>query len=367
MAEVRLEQLTKSFGGPPVVSEITFTIEDGEFLVLVGPSGCGKSTTLRMIAGLEAPTSGEIYIGNKEVTSLEPKNRDIAMVFQNYALYPHKNIYDNIAFSLSLRKIKKNLIEDQVKEAAEMLGITEYLHRFPKQLSGGQRQRVALGRAIVRHPQVFLMDEPLSNLDAKLRVQMRADLIKLHQQLKTTTIYVTHDQIEAMTMGSRIAVLKDGLLQQLGTPDEIYMKPVNTFVAGFIGTPPMNFINGKLVKESEKMVFKGKEVSIEVTNKVANNFAQEEVTLGIRPECINLTDTVSPDEQDGIITGVVEIVEYIGAEVIVHVITSGQDKIVMKVSGYGRIPCSGENIKVRASKEFIHIFDADSGTNAMNL
>lgn len=247
MAEIKMNNITKKYDGKvTAVENFNLDIDDKEFIVFVGPSGCGKSTTLRMIAGLEDITEGELYIGDRLVNDVAPKDRDIAMVFQNYALYPHMNVYDNMAFGLKLRKFKKDEIERRVKEAARILGLEQFLDRKPKALSGGQRQRVALGRAIVRDPQVFLMDEPLSNLDAKLRVQMRAEISKLHQRLQTTTIYVTHDQTEAMTMATRIVVMKDGVIQQVGTPKEVYDTPENVFVGGFIGSPAMNFLHGNL-------------------------------------------------------------------------------------------------------------------------
>src|SRR5579884_1450163 len=253
MARVVLEHVTKKFGEVLAVNDLNIDVRDREFLVLVGPSGCGKSTALRMIAGLEEATSGDIIIGDRRVNDVHPKDRDIAMVFQSYALYPHMSVYDNMAFGLKLRKVPKAEIDRRVKEAAEILGLENLLNRKPKELSGGQRQRVALGRAIVREPQVFLMDEPLSNLDAKLRVQTRAELIKLHQRLQTTVIYVTHDQTEAMTMGTRIAVMKDGVLQQLAPPQEVYDHPSNVFVAGFIGSPAMNFIEAQLVSDGGQL------------------------------------------------------------------------------------------------------------------
>lgn len=257
MANVILKDIVKKFGDVLAVNKVNLEIKDQEFVVLVGPSGCGKTTTLRMIAGLEEIDAGEIYIGDTLVNDVPPKDRDIAMVFQNYALYPHMDVYNNMAFGLKLRKFPKSDIDQRVKDAAEILGIQELLQRKPKQLSGGQRQRVAVGRAIVRHPKVFLFDEPLSNLDAKLRVQMRAELSKLHDRLKTTMIYVTHDQTEAMTMGDRIVVMRDGLVQQVGSPLELYNKPVNKFVAGFIGTPSMNFIDVVLKKEGDDLYLDG--------------------------------------------------------------------------------------------------------------
>src|SRR5512136_2209982 len=253
MARVVLENIGKNFGSVEAVKDFNLTIEDKEFAILVGPSGCGKSTALRMVAGLEEPTTGTIYIGDRAVNDFPPKDRDIAMVFQEYALYPHMSVYKNMAFGLKLRKFPKSEIDQRVREASEILGIQEFLDRKPKQLSGGQRQRVAVGRAIVRKPAVFLFDEPLSNLDAKLRVQMRAEIKRLQQQLKTTTLYVTHDQVEAMTMGSKIVVMKDGLIQQIGAPLEIYNRPANLFVAGFIGSPVMNFIPCRILSKGGRL------------------------------------------------------------------------------------------------------------------
>ena len=264
MAGVTLDHVSKVFGEVRAVNDLTIQIHDKEFLVLVGPSGCGKSTALRLIAGLEEATAGDIYIGDRRVNDVAPKDRDIAMVFQSYALYPHMTVYDNLAFGLKLRKTPKTEIDRRVKEAAEILGLQNLLKRKPKQLSGGQRQRVALGRAIVREPQVFLMDEPLSNLDAKLRVQTRAELIKLHQRLQTTVIYVTHDQVEAMTMGHRIAVMRDGILQQLDTPQALYDRPANMFVAGFIGSPSMNFFEGTVSGADERPVGRDRHPKLKV-------------------------------------------------------------------------------------------------------
>ncbi|MBC7189544.1 sn-glycerol-3-phosphate ABC transporter ATP-binding protein UgpC, partial [Candidatus Aerophobetes bacterium] len=264
MAEVRLRNVTKVFGKVVAVKNFTLDIKDGEFIILVGPSGCGKTTTLRTIAGLEEVTSGEIYIGDRLVNDVPPKNRDIAMVFQNYALYPHMNVYQNMAFGLKLRKVPKDEIDRVVKRTAELLGIRELLDRKPKELSGGQRQRVALGRAIVRNPKVFLFDEPLSNLDAKLRIAMRAELLDLHQRLKTTTIYVTHDQLEAMTMGDRIVVMNEGLIQQVDTPQNVYDHPINKYVAGFIGSPSMNFIECAIVKKNGDLYARTKGMELKI-------------------------------------------------------------------------------------------------------
>lgn len=359
MAEVRLEGICKHFGNTVAVAATNLVIQDGEFLVLVGPSGCGKSTTLRMVAGLEMPTGGEMYIGDRRVTFLEPKDRDIAMVFQSYALYPHKNVFENLAFGLRIRKAKDEDIKKNVYEVAEVLEISNYLARFPRELSGGQRQRVALGRAMVRYPSVFLMDEPLSNLDAKLRVQTRAELIKLHERLKTTIIYVTHDQIEAMTMGTRIAVMKDGIIQQIGTPDEVYKRPANLFVAGFIGMPPMNFFNGKIVAENSKMIFQGNGISMAIAGLEASA-ARENAILGIRPECVALTDDA---EGPCMLAGKVEVVEHIGAEAYVHALTSGGDAFILRMNGYVEAPKTGQTIRLCACQGHVHLFDAASGDN----
>ncbi|CEP69403.1 Transport-associated OB, type 2 [Moorella glycerini] len=360
MAGVRLEGVSKVFGNTTAVARTDLEIKDGEFLVLVGPSGCGKSTTLRMIAGLETPTEGDIYIGERKVTHLEPKDRDIAMVFQNYALYPHMKVFDNMAFGLRLRKLPKKEIEARVKEAAEILGIAHLLDRYPKQLSGGQRQRVALGRAIVRHPQVFLMDEPLSNLDAKLRVQTRAELIKLHQRLETTVIYVTHDQTEAMTMGTRIVVMKDGVVQQVGTPREIYNNPGNIFVAGFIGSPPMNFIKGTLEKTNGKWLFKAQGITLTLLATDMATSPNKDVILGIRPESLSIVN--GENSKNECISCEVEVVENIGSETIIHARTPGKEEVVIKASGFEKAPQIGAVIKVKASQGNLHLFDGQSGT-----
>src|SRR5512136_176783 len=291
MASVTYEKVTKRFGDVIAVNNLSLTIADKEFLVLVGPSGCGKTTALRLLAGLEEISAGNILIGERVVNDVAPKDRDIAMVFQSYALYPHMSVYDNMAFGLRLRKTPKAEIDRRVKEAADILGIGELLTRKPKQLSGGQRQRVALGRAIVREPKVFLFDEPLSNLDAKLRVQTRAEISKLHQRLETTFIYVTHDQTEAMTMGSRIAVMKDGVLQQIDTPQTLYDRPGNIFVAGFIGSPAMNFFDVRLGSSDGKLVIDGGSFKLEVPSDRATalqSYVGKELVLGVRPE--NLHD-----------------------------------------------------------------------------
>lgn len=315
MARVELKNITKIYDKTETIKKTSFNIEDKEFIVLVGPSGCGKSTILRMIAGLEEITSGEIYIGDRVVNNMHPKDRDIAMVFQNYALYPHMNVYENMAFGLKMRKFKKDVIDQRVKEAAKILDLTDYLARKPKQLSGGQRQRVALGRAIVRDPAVFLMDEPLSNLDAKLRVQMRSEIKKLHKKLQTTFIYVTHDQVEAMTMGDRIVVLNQGIIQQVDTPDMIYSKPENIFVASFIGSPAMNFVevdiisNNSLKIQDQYIQVDGEMVEI-IKN---NNLTGKKATFGVRPEHFS-TDFVGPRS----IKITPDLVEMLGSEKLIH-------------------------------------------------
>src|SRR5207247_2827969 len=320
MARVQFDHVYKRFNKVEIVHDINLDIRDKEFLVLVGPSGCGKSTCLRMVAGLEELSEGEIYIGDRLVNGVTPKDRDIAMVFQNYALYPHMSVFDNMAFSLRLRHFPKDQIKKRVDEASEILNLTPFLKRKPKELSGGQRQRVALGRAIVREPQVFLMDEPLSNLDAKLRVETRANISKLHQRIQTTVIYVTHDQTEAMTMGSRIAVLNAGIIQQLGAPQELYDHPSNLFVAGFIGSPSMNFFPGaKVVTDGDRTkIVIGDAGQVEVPPlyaEPAREAADKPLTLGIRPEHFN-DMALLPPGADGAnsIHGTVEVVEHLGNE-----------------------------------------------------
>src|SRR2546425_7096886 len=317
MAQVTLRQLVKNYDDTPAVRGINLDIPDKEFIVLVGPSGCGKTTTLRMLAGLEEITAGEIHIGERLVNDLPPKDRDIAMVFQNYALYPHMTVYDNMAFGLKMRKFPKAEIAKRVRDAAEILGIQELLKRKPRQLSGGQRRRVAVGRAIVRHPQVFLFDEPLSNLDAKLRVQMRVELKRLHERLETTAIYVTHDQVEAMTLGDRVVVMKDGWIQQVGEPLELYGKPANRFVAGFIGSPAMNFVevtvadaNGALWADTPGFRVK---VPLASAGRLGP-YRGQRVTLGIRPE--DLRVATGSDGADHSFDTVVEVVEPLGSEIL---------------------------------------------------
>ena len=320
MSNLELKNINKVYSnGVQAVFDFNLYIKDKEFIVLVGPSGCGKSTTLRMIAGLEEITSGELYIDGDLMNDVEPKDRGIAMVFQSYALYPHLSVYNNIAFGLKLRKVPKDEIRARVNEVAEVLGLTEYLDRKPKALSGGQRQRVALGRAIIRNAKVFLMDEPLSNLDAKLRVQMRAEIIKLHERLQSTTVYVTHDQIEAMTMATRIVVMKDGYVQQIGTPIEVYNSPINMFVAGFIGTPPMNFINGTIspdgyfVANDKVTKLKLTEDKLEIVKE--NNLFEKPIVLGIRPENVHDDPAFIAASPDTVIESTIRVYEMLGAEV----------------------------------------------------
>ena len=351
--------------GVVAVQEFNLDIADKEFIVLVGPSGCGKSTTLRMIAGLEDISGGELYIGDRLVNDVPPKDRDIAMVFQNYALYPHMSVYDNIAFALKLRHMPKEEIDKRVKEAAEILDITQYLGRKPKALSGGQRQRVAIGRAIVREPQVLLMDEPLSNLDAKLRNQMRAEIIKLRERINTTFIYVTHDQTEAMTLGDRIVIMKDGFIQQIGTPQQVFNHPYNLFVAGFIGTPQMNFFDAKLVKENGKYAVKLDCLTVELSEEkqarlAANDVQEQDVVLGVRPEHITL-------ENSGI-DGKVDVSEMMGSSVHLHVNAMGRD-VVMVISTMNMTGAEvaaltgGAAVKFNFTGKVCHVFNKETGIN----
>ncbi|WP_102401141.1 ABC transporter ATP-binding protein [Haloimpatiens massiliensis] len=348
------------------VKNVDLEIKDKEFLVLVGPSGCGKSTILRMIAGLEQITSGELSIGNKVVNEIDAKDRDIAMVFQNYALYPHMTVYENMAFGLKMRKISKDEIEKRVNNAAEILGIQELLRRKPKQLSGGQRQRVALGRAIVRKPKVFLMDEPLSNLDAKLRVQTRSEITKLHKDLNTTFIYVTHDQTEAMTMGTRIVVMKDGLIQQVDTPQNIYDKPNNIFVASFIGSPQMNFMDG-ILKESYGNIYMVLNEGSIILNRELSNIVREKgcigekCILGVRPEHITITSNVSEDNLN--IKGKVHVVEHLGAENYVHVDTSN-GSMVLRTPSHQQVAIESE-VNLLIQKENIYLFHKETERNLL--
>ncbi len=334
MASVTLDRVTKRFGEVTAVQDLSIEVEDREFLVLVGPSGCGKSTTLRLIAGLEELSDGNIYIGDNLVNDIAPKDRDIAMVFQSYALYPHMSVFDNLSFGLRLRHTPRKEIERRVQEAAEMLNIAELLDRKPKALSGGQRQRVALGRAVVRDPSVFLMDEPLSNLDAKLRVQTRAELIRLHERLQATVIYVTHDQMEAMTMGSRIAVLRDGVLQQIGPPQEVYGEPNNMFVAGFIGSPAMNFFDARLTGSADAMQVETDSFKLEVPADLRPRFAShvgQEVVFGIRPEDV-FDPAFTPEQvtQRGEFVAKVDVTEPLGSEVYLYML-AGDESFIARV------------------------------------
>jgi len=319
VAEIELRDVTKRFGKITAVDRINLTVKDKEFLALVGPSGCGKTTTLRMIAGLEELTEGDLYIGDVKVNDIPPKERDIAMVFQNYALYPHMSVYKNMSFGLRLRKFRKEEIDTRVREGARILGIEELLARKPKELSGGQRQRVAMGRAIVRKPRVFLFDEPLSNLDAKLRVQMRGELAKLHEQLETTIVYVTHDQIEAMTLAERIVVMKDGIIMQTGTPLEVYNNPKNIFVAGFIGSPAMNFFDVRVTERKGAFCVEGENFKMAVPRSLRNRYLKtkdQETVLGIRPQHIFDKEIRGPFPGGEPLRATVEVVEPVGSEVI---------------------------------------------------
>jgi len=361
MAEVKLKNVTKCFGKVVAVKNFTLDIKDGEFIILVGPSGCGKTTTLRTIAGLEEVTSGEIYIGERLVNDVPPKDRDIAMVFQNYALYPHMDVYRNMAFGLKLRKVPKDEIDRKVKQTAELLGIRELLDRKPKELSGGQRQRVALGRAIVRNPKVFLFDEPLSNLDAKLRIAMRAELLALHQRLKTTTIYVTHDQMEAMTMGDRIVVMNEGVIQQVDTPQNVYDHPVNKYVAGFIGSPAMNFIDCTIVKKDGNLYARTKALSLRIPPdkvKLVESYINKDVILGIRPEHISDTQSVKEYGPETTFKASVWVVEPLGSEKIVH-LKSGDDNIVARLDPHVQLQ-PGDTAEFTARMDLAHIFDKET-------
>ncbi len=356
MAEVVLKDLLKKFGDVVAVKNMNLTVHDREFLVLVGPSGCGKTSTLRMVAGLEEITAGEVHIDGRLVNNLPPRDRDIAMVFQNYALYPHMTVYDNMAFGLKMRKFSKSEIEKRVQEAAEILGIQELLQRKPRQLSGGQRQRVAVGRAIVRHPQVFLFDEPLSNLDAKLRVQMRVELKKLHQRLQATAIYVTHDQVEAMTLGDRVVVMKDGLIQQVGAPLEVYSAPANKFVAGFIGSPAMNFLDCTVTGAGGGLALEAPGLRVPVPKPQAHSlaaYAGRQVTLGIRPEDIREASEEAPPGVS--FEAVVEVIEPLGSEVLLDM-KVGPNPVVARVppSTTARVH---EKIRLSVDPAKIHIFD----------
>ena len=374
MATVSLKGIKKIYDNKvTAVHDFNVEIADKEFIVLVGPSGCGKSTTLRMVAGLEDISEGDLLIDGKRMNDVEPKDRDIAMVFQNYALYPHMTVAENMAFALKLRKVPKEEIDKKVREAAEILDITQYLDRKPKALSGGQRQRVAIGRAIVRSPRVFLMDEPLSNLDAKLRNQMRAEIIKLRQRIDTTFIYVTHDQTEAMTLGDRIVIMKDGFIQQIGTPQEVFDHPANVFVAGFIGMPQMNFFEGQLVAEDGKYSVKVMDAVMELSPEIqaqlkAKNVPSKAVTLGIRPEHVSFV----PEAGAHCLTGTVDVSEMMGSEIHLHVNAGGRD-VVLRVpttelanehkSGFAY----GSQVHFTFRSDLIHLFDPETEENLLPL
>jgi multiple sugar transport system ATP-binding protein len=361
MASVTFRNVFKSYGDVEVIKDFSLEVEDKEFIIFVGPSGCGKSTNLRMLAGLEEITAGEILIGDRVVNDVPPKDRDIAMVFQSYALYPHMTVYDNMAFGLKLRKTPKNEIERRVKEAADILGIEQLLDRKPKALSGGQRQRVAVGRAIVREPAVFLMDEPLSNLDAKLRVTARAEISKLHQRLKTTFIYVTHDQVEAMTMADRICVLHAGILQQADSPRNLYNTPNNIFVAGFIGSPSMNFFDATLVKEEQHMYLDTGDFRVAVPDEKMSaykNHIGKQVVFGIRPEDVHVPKYAPVDIMPAKINGNVEIVELLGSELILFV-NSGSNSFVAKVdTRHDAKP--GDEVELVFNMRNMHLFDKET-------
>lgn len=371
MADVRFDHVYKRYGeNTPVITDLNLHIEDHEFLVLVGPSGCGKSTALRMIAGLEEISEGSLYIGDRVVNDMPPKDRDIAMVFQNYALYPHMSVFDNMAFSLKLRNTPKDEIETRVNRAADMLGIREYLPRKPKALSGGQRQRVALGRALVREPKVFLLDEPLSNLDAKLRVATRTEIARLHQATKTTFVYVTHDQVEAMTMGDRIAVLNAGIIQQLGSPQELYERPSNLFVAGFIGSPAMDFFNGTVSRSGDgaNLIIGDRAISLAGQSAASGANAaatgERKVVAGIRPEDFRLGSASEPNT----LVGTVDVVEHLGNEQLIYMQSAGsrtsessEVKGVTARIAPDAVVRVGETVAIALDPTRVHLFDAETG------
>ena len=361
MASVTYDHVYKRFGDVIAVNDMNIEVADKEFLVLVGPSGCGKTTALRLLAGLEEISDGEIKIGDRIVNDVAPKDRDIAMVFQSYALYPHLSVYDNMAFGLKLRKFSKDEIKRRVDEAADILGIQDLLDRKPRQLSGGQRQRVAVGRAIVREPKVFLFDEPLSNLDAKLRVAMRAEINKLHQRLQTTFIYVTHDQVEAMTMATRIAVINKGILQQVDSPQNLYDKPNNLFVAGFIGSPSMNFFPAKLRKDNGKLFVDGGAFSLTVpsTNtKTFEPYAGKDVIFGVRPEDIHDPDFKPANVHTENIEAQVDVTELMGNEIFLHMV-SGANNFVARIDPRSKLSV-GQKVQIAIDMENFHLFDAET-------
>ncbi len=370
MASLSFKHIYKKYpGGVTAVSDFCLEVKDKEFIIFVGPSGCGKSTTLRMIAGLEEITEGELFIGDRLINDVAPKDRDIAMVFQNYALYPHMTVFDNMAFGLKLRKVSKEEIKRKVEEAARILDISHLLDRRPKALSGGQKQRVALGRAIVREPKVFLLDEPLSNLDAKLRAAMRTELTKIHKRLGTTFVYVTHDQVEAMTMATRIVVMKDGLIQQVDTPQNLYDLPANVFVAGFIGTPQMNFIDATLKKKGDDVyvVFGKNEIKLpedKANDPALAEYIGKEIIAGIRPECLKDEPQAITTMADSVIDAHVDVTELMGAEIYLYISTDGNDEdgnqnLVARVSPRS-VARTGDDIKIALEAQRIHIFDKDT-------
>ena len=361
--QIKLEHLTKRFGDTVAVNDLSITLESGKLIALLGPSGCGKTTTLNMISGILPVSGGSIFFDDRDVTSLPPEKRGIGLVFQNYALYPHMTVYDNMAFSLKLKKVPKAEIDRKVKEAAEILDITQYLNRKPKALSGGQRQRVAIGRAIVRNPKVFLMDEPLSNLDAKLRNQMRAEIIKLREKIDTTFIYVTHDQVEAMTLGDRIVIMRDGFIQQIGTPQEVFNHPANLFVAGFIGTPQMNFFDATLSKKGDKYVatVQGKDFELPADKQEALKKMDKvpvDIIAGVRPVHIHLS-------QDGI-DAMVDVSELMGSELHLHVNSNGKDVVIVVPTtdiDLDAVHGSHKPVKYSFKPELMHFFDKETEKN----
>src|SRR5436853_236285 len=356
MAQVAMRSLNKMYDEVHAVKDVNLDIHDKEFVVLVGPSGCGKTTTLRMVAGLESISSGRVLINDKVVNELAPMDRDIAMVFQNYALYPHMSVYDNMAFGLKMRKFEKAEIGKRVKEAADILGIGDLLHRKPRQLSGGQRQRVALGRAIVRHPRVFLFDEPLSNLDAKLRVQMRVELKKLHLRLGTTAIYVTHDQVEAMTLGDRVVVMRDGVVQQVGEPLELYNQPANKFVAGFIGSPAMNFANVTVTEANGSLVAENSGLRITLPDETAQRLrghVGRAITLGVRPEDLTVAGDATADHPS--FDAVIEVVEQLGSEILLDM-KVGEGMMVASVEPSVRVKVR-DKLRLAMRPSRLHVFD----------
>ena len=359
MAQVSMKNVTKVFpGGVIAVNAVDFGVENKEFVVLVGPSGCGKSTTLRLIAGLETATEGEIFIGNRKVNTVPPKDRDIAMVFQSYALYPHMTVYENMAFGLKLKKYPKDEINSRVKEAANILGLDNLLERRPKELSGGQRQRVAVGRCIVRKPMVFLFDEPLSNLDAKLRVLMRTELHRLHIRLQSTMIYVTHDQTEAMTLGDRIVVMKDGFVHQVDTPTNVYNSPRNKFVASFIGAPPMNFLEGRIIKKERRLYFDEGNFKVRLVESMYDaleDYVNKRVIMGVRSEDIYDKLFVSEAPPENIVTMTCEVVEHLGSEVYIH-LNTGKHILIGRVSGDAN-PQRNQDMDLVFDMSKIHFFD----------